>query len=124
MRTTRAQRSFRGLAERCGEDGLAISSLPWLLASRSALFLLVAQAMHDADELLEWLCVALDWLGGGGDLAEHLYRPVLQVSAELYRARWASLAPLRTGARRRSRAGPGLRRLVAPRRAPRPDLGA
>lgn len=69
------------------------SSLPWLLASRSALFLLVAQAMHDADELLEWLCVALDWLGGGGDLAEHLYRPVLQVSAELYRARWHLLLP-------------------------------
>ncbi|GAA5836411.1 hypothetical protein JCM9279_000383 [Rhodotorula babjevae] len=49
--------------------------------------------MYDADELLEWLCVALGWLGGGAGLAEHGHAPVLQASAELYRGRWHLLLP-------------------------------
>ncbi|GAA5938910.1 hypothetical protein JCM3775_003162 [Rhodotorula graminis] len=49
--------------------------------------------MHDADELLEWLCVALGWLGGGGLAEHHPYRPVLEASVSLYRGRWHLLLP-------------------------------
>ncbi|KPV74078.1 uncharacterized protein RHOBADRAFT_54639 [Rhodotorula graminis WP1] len=49
--------------------------------------------MHDADELLEWLCVALGWLGGGGLAEHHPYRPVLEASVSLYRGRWHFLLP-------------------------------